>query len=760
MKFPNLLRGLSNSDYDNLIGQVEYEAKGNEIYYVIDADLIRNYCFPLGLGKKERLGKKITNDYLSDEQTTLHSLFYLPAYKNKVLLLDQHFYELEGMLYVASLRGSTDLERASKLFEKPELKKETKVVEVLFESFTEMLAKILISINGSSKAMKLLDQGRIKLNSSELKSAKCKNIVNSCMPTVARTRYIKECMKGLGKNVFASHERDAAIIDRIFQFNESAKEEDDDGSKNIRFILLSNADIISKTIAYLVRVKSDFLFSSPELEFNSFNRSTAQIFAYTICLGYGKNGQLDYEQTLGNLRRLKKASEELNNRFNRFSDKFDVQESEITTGDYFSNYRAMRNAYENSGLLMSFNPLFDSVKDFISKDKDNSIYKIFYKFKKLGNDVFEEIRSKHVVFLRELIKIGEFNTAFIYGISSIESDIESFDLTKGGDCIEGMFQHLPLYLTFNNWDEEYRLMVLEIQRLVLTRNVIDSKLLCVNLRELFNLIRYSKYDEEYNSELNILKAFLLMILPGEQNDVGVKENDLLAVSWLENVKVAKEDTESMKNKYYLQIWAMRRVNRFRKAISLAKLAISKYPDDPRFYHGLFLAQFCLSSDENHSDHNLVITMLDNLESSMDRYYDFVTDSFFANSIVDLVYDSIEQSYNNNYGYMNALLASFVKNKGDSTDFEFYMDEARRVFNYLKNENGEFYDNLSEYYDTEAFIEYLESFIVENKLSKLKYAKDAILKARQLSNSHPQLLKKYINRSKMIDERIKFIKSTD
>ena len=147
-----------------------------------------------------------------------------------------------------------------------------------------------------------------------------------------------------------------------------------------------------------------------------------------------------------------------------------------------------------------------------------------------------------------------------------------------------------------------------------------------------------------------------MILPSKAVERGAKENDLIATSWLNDLEISEDDDEALCNKLYLQIWALRRINEYEDSIKLSNEAIAKFPDDPRFYHGLFLSQYCISEDKKKKDRNLIKKILDNLEKANLLYHNFIVQNFEDQHNMPLVLKSINHSYTNSRSYCLALKA--------------------------------------------------------------------------------------------------------
>jgi len=752
----NLLQQLEVEDYDALIEQVKLAQKGYDFHFIIDADLVGNYCYPKGIIESETSWQrmdKLTTDYLSDEQITLHSIFYIPENHQRLLLLNEYYFEVEGMLYKASKVGKAKIGELDLQFGYFSYPQKGELLDLLYGSFADMLTKALLHIDGIKKAKKLLDARKLIMDSSDLPSIECKEIVEGCLAIASNVELVKDVMyrvvnKGRRKkqDLLTSKNRDAIIIDRLLCFNRTSERKK---AKQV-YILLSDSTIMKNTLKSIRRENKEIKYPLIGNKRIEFYRSIPQSFAYTICLSYEEEEVIDYKKTITNIENLKKATIKLRERFNDVSSS---EEEDLTSKEIFTNYRMTRTAFENSGFLKSFNPLYESIKtDFVGK-KIEDVAKIFEAYAKEGNQLLEVIENKHIYFLRKLIKIGEFNSAFIYGIDRIKNQGETFDLSKGADYVEGTFHHLPLYLTFT--ESEFKQRMFKLVDLVLSRKIEQSSEICKQLEGLLKEMNTSKLHDLEKTDINLIKAFIFMIIPGREEKRGAKdkENDLMANSWLNDLEISEDDEEAKCNKLYLQIWALRRINKYRDSVKLANQAIEKFPDDPRFYHGLFLSQYCISEEKNNKDHNLINKMLENLRTANILYQDFMIQNFEDQNKRPLVLKSIDQSYLNSLSYCLALKASNLKKKAGNEKYVNLLKDARSTFASLKNKDNQFYDELPEYLDTEAFIEFLESFYVADKSAKIKYAESAILKAIELSNNE-YLVRKYTSRLNTIRARMK------
>lgn len=760
----NLLRNVTNDDFNSLISQVELERDGYEYYFAIDSDLIGNYCYPFGIVPEETGNErmsKLNTEYLSDEQITLHTIFNLNLNHKKILLLDQYFYEVEGMLYKATKESKNKLEVLDMNFPKFKItSEENSLIELLYDSFSSMYAKVLLHINGLKKATNILKEGKLILDSNDINDENLKRITNHCKGSKSLTEIVIDNMKSVinkfdNRNVdlYSSRRRDAVVIDRIISFNIEAQKLSN--TKKI-FILLSDSKLIKNTFLRLKDNEHRAEYPKSLKKEIIYFRNVPQSFAYIICLAYSKNEKIDFGKTIENLINLRNASKQLSERFNITSDKLNLNSNELLSKNIFINYNHLRNAFENSGLLKSFEPLFQTIKTDLKSQNIEDVAQIFEKYRNEEKKFIKEVEDQHIYFLRTLIKVGNFNSSFVYGLDKIRHNGAIFDLSKGADYIEGNYQHLPLMLTFSGLPDEYSDNMKELIKLVISHLSYDSKRICDKLEILLNQMNSSKIYEYNKSEINLIKAFIFMILPSlKQSEV--KENDIMAYEWLSELKIHDKNIELIANRQYLLIWASRRIKKYKESVNLAKKAIKQFENDPRFYHGLFLSQYCIFEDENSQKLSSIDEMLHNLNKSIFLYNSFIQRNYYRNNLSASLNSAMLDSYNNSYSYCLCLKAQQFDKL--SSQFIDTVKESRQLFNKLKNIHGKFNDILPEYYDTESLIEYLESFYIDEnkKIIKLEYAFEAINTAISLSNNE-SLIMKYNHKRKLIQQRILEIKN--
>lgn len=776
--FDTLLKHLDSNDYDALIEQEELRKAGYNLHFVIDANLIGNYCFPKGIiieeTSAERLAK-LTDNYIADEQVTLHSIFNLNKKNDRVIFFDEHVPEFKSMLVAANIifkkeEVSLGTERYNyKSISEGEFK------EFLYYNFSMVIADVLLKINGLTKAVNLFKDKQIIFEANDFDSDILREATTNCRVTERQEEIIK-CWQSLQKSpLHDSKSRDAAIIDRLLAINEYIQSVGVGDDKKHVLIFLTDSINTKPLFLHLKQQKSSIVYPLFENKAIMLIRNVPQSFAYLISLKYTNENEVDISGTINNLKQLKetngkvmyiiKGTEKI---ISVTSDGKMEDKSDLFSYDIFKNYKELRNVFENTGLLKSFAGLHSSVKDDIAKLNLSDIKDFFDRVKRLMHTLLHDLTNDHAGFLDKLFYEALFSTAYLKGLKQIRNSSLPLNLSKGSDSVEGSYHHLPIFLSFPLENQMYREHMNYLMLLVLDQK--DEKTgLSNQLNALVHKFGLHKGVED-EIEMKILKAFILMIMPSSDTeqqldfdlDCKGSKNDCIAEKMLEIIY--KEKVLSTENHAHLHAdllyqlcWITRRINKCEMAIEYALEGIKTYPDDPRFHHGLFLARYSDFEEENDLPLEkaliLLREMLDSLNIAQKLYPSFLVQNFsgFNKELMQL---RLMETFYNCSCYINTMIAFEYHNKNNPT-------HKKTIINYLKIAREHLanlkilYSNIdrqSEYYDTEAFLEYIESYYLEEKLMKAQNAKLAIDKAIALSRSINQTIK-YQSKKNKIEKRI-------
>lgn len=766
-----LLRELKSDDYDNLIAQLELEKMGYTTYFVLDANIFHNYCFPLGIVPNETRAErrmKLNADFLSDEQITLHTIFYLNETHKKILLLDEYLFEIEGMLYKAKKVGAENIKRLNPDFPILDLNyirnDKSEIKELFYTYFSQIYATVLLNINGLKKAYKILNEGRILLDSDEIGVSAIKNIIDENRGDENNIEKIEELMffilnqdkRTKKKSLYGSRKRDAIIIDRLLSFNNNII--DSNYNEKAIFVLLSDSSLMSDAINYLRNEYSSIkypLFLNKKI---LLCRNIPQTFAYLVSVAYRDDKSIDLEKTIANIKVLRESSRSLNQQFDNTSDELNVDTNDLLKFEIFVRYNNLRNAFENAGLLKSFDKLYRSIKDELKNKTLTDVKSLFEKYEKDSSAFLSDIITDQIRFLESLRKAGEFNSVFVSGINKIKQGMP-LDISKGSDYIEGSHHHLPILLTFSSSNSKYLETLCELVKIVLSHKSTGNSILLEQLKKVIKEMNSSNIFDKDDTDINLIKTLIFMILPSKLSESNQKENDLLAQKWISNLKI-NEKKESIANLLYLKVWCERRISNYKESIKIALDAIKKYPEDPRFFHGSFLSEFCLYEEDKSNNSKILLSliesMLRNLMHAKTLYPKFILNHYQDQFIASIMLDAMNDSFFNSYSYCLALKASVLKKYGDviGEDYSNLIQEAQEYFARLEDESEILKDRFPEYYDTGAFILYHSSFCdkIENHEEILQKALKYITEAQMLTKDI-SLINKYQSREEMIKARL-------
>ncbi|MEO6977027.1 MAG: hypothetical protein ABI113_01575, partial [Mucilaginibacter sp.] len=770
-----LLKGLRDEDFDSLIKQEKFRSQGYTIHFVVDAGLIYNYCFPEAFEKSktslERRKKLAIPEYAANEQVTLHSIFFLNKGKERVVFFDQYIPELDGVIEQAvTYKAYTGTVLNSVEFTLTDPK------ELAFDSFSKIFANLLLHVNGLRKISNLLASKALIIEPKELENDFIAKTLVLNKGTQETTDKVKDLLSQmLNEELFESKKRDAVVFDRVISINNFIQKFGDLEERKHVFILLTDSSVMRRLGHRLTKIPEYINYPTIHSEYIELTRSVQQYFAYLISIVYKESGEVDHQKTIENLYLLKDYSREIQNRF--FVTEQIIQKKNSDTiinlltsekyGKVFDNYKTIRDEFENSGLLRSFDGLYKSIKPTL-KDKKFNLIRAF--FEAIENDIEQlnkELGEKHRILLKRLLNEAIFNTTFINGIEQISKSGVNFILKKGEDLIEGSYQHLPIFLTFSKI-KKLQLHTFNFLALILTKKTEESKGIVYELDEILNLLVEANSNGDWPIEVKLLKAFIFILLPSEdeslatsyKKSIEVIDNNAFALEWLEGIyqRTKIDDSELSADLLYLLCWTARRVKDYKKALSYANIGIKVFSDDPRFYHGKFLADYCIYQSAQRASGELIDEMLKNLKLSVNFYTSFISNHYIQFDSVVLLYDKLIDTFNNNFCYCLVLKASYLASSQTENDVNLIvalLTQARNHLKALKLENGAFKDELAEYYDTESHLEYIEADYLKGKhrVKKLHNAQLAISQAIKLS-THEGLKNKYGALQFLIDSKLK------
>lgn len=776
-----LLSELTEKDFDFLIKLQQLKADGWQIHHIIDADIIGNYCFPQGIlsyNRRKAQNRKLTVEYLTDEQATLYSLFITTKPEPQGIILDEYIYELKAMSKVAQKAAKSAYEESGVKLEKwdAEIKRvdpnnlnfETLLQDVQ-NHLSQRVAEVSFGISGLEKFYNLLAKKRIIFEDSE----------------VMTSTFLQAFDKAKGDNT------EMLEIYRIFEevintkkFNSDSRERD---SRAIQRVIAINRHILSYSIPS--KVKSLFLFaidapSSTQQVFDKtlindkidypliegrrlrFYITVQQIFAYLICRKLDDKGNEDDDKTIEELRLLKKNSIEIQRKLHYTTEAIGAIrneriEEDLLTGEYnnfFTNYKSIRNNFENTGLFNNLSLLYNNIQSDLQKRNAKDLMHYFHQIQQKEKILLEEFANREKL-LNKLLDEVNFNSIFITGIEAIRNSDNNFEWSKGDDEIEGTYQILPIFLQLNYY-ASYQKNITKIIELVIGEERVDDTRTYEDFKELISALSKVRSKSEYHIEERLLKALIFLILPNSssrsRNTSNKISKDEQVIKWLHKIQNNNEDISNFKaDLLYILCWVARRINKHYEAINIAKTGMKEFPTDPRFYHGRGLAEYCNFTKEVTKIPLDLDSIIKDIETAERLYIQFFND-YYEKDQGDVYRSRLSDCNNNSICFFLTEKASLLLGEDDEAAFV-CLQRARKMLKNLKVDN-KFKFELAEYYDTEAYLEYYESFFDDefDSISKLENARRAIKEAIFIT-VNVELKQKYTQRQAMILARLNDLK---
>lgn len=740
--FDTLLKDLTTSNYDTLIEQEKMRADGWTFHYAIDADLIAIYCFPKGIGNNSARIKKrnLTEEYLADEQITIHALLNLNKGDERIIFLDEYSKELEKMIRTASAeaRINSDKREEIEVFNKEQLKKlkgdfyedgfdRDWFERTIREDYSKIIASVLQNTSGLEKIKKVFDENLLLFDSSEFEDPLLTNAFDIERGSDEKTDSIIQLF-GSYKN--ESKRIDAKVIDRILSINEFIQI----WGENPKHVIVNAIDDNTSSNVYKhLENRPDYPYINGKKI--SLYRTISELFAYLISLTWTDKGEIDSQKTIQNLVALRDANQQIS------SGKIAEEESK-KNAILFDRYKELRNNFENIGiyefhkqhfekLLADSNSRLNDFRQFINK-LQNHEHKLFKDTNKIRNWLLEKM-SREV----------QINRHILHGLAEIENQKGQFNISKGNDPIEGSYQHLPLFFNFKHTDYQ-NIGELLIQMVLEKKPYYDSFI--DEFGKIFEKLSEILDNSIYPIEEQIIRAFTYIILP--------KSNESDAYDYLINSNHKQNKTDSIEWLYAI-CWISRRSNRYDEAIRYANEGIEKTNNkDPRFLHGRFLANYC--KYEENPNIRLLNSIIQDAIESFQLYPNFLSLQYNGNLFKDIK-TKIDYTFYNCLCFFYVEKAKLIKQQNPDDAKRLIVSARQDYLSKLKDANKQYHEALPEYYDTEANLEYIESFLLEDKLTRIQCADNAIKKAIKLS-FHTTLQNKYKNTQQQIQEREILLKS--
>lgn len=763
-----LLRRLGDSNYDTLILQERLRMEGYSFHYIIDVDLIGNYCFPKGIieSNKNRIKKNnISDEYLADEQVTLHALFYLNKNAQRVIILDEYYQELQGFIRFARIHSKPNSKFSEGLFDDKTLNELEKLndneglANLIRVHFSKLLAEVTLKIEGLKKLSSLFADDTLIFDSQSLENDL---LIEAFEDSKKNVQYKNEIFsffntKDIEYTNETSKKVDAQIISRVLSINKflSSTNKSKGFEQNARHIFFYLGDSNTNEVVFKKIENKAYYPSIKGTKINLY-KTINELFAHLICIEYDTIGRIDSIKTIENLTLLKKYGKAIKKTLKETQNKISsTRDNEIdeyfpTTDEFkyfFSRYFNLRNSFENAGLFQSFKFLYDSIKEDIKGTKFTQIKNILEKLNEKHKEIELELKP-YEDRIKALDEENKVNNLIALGFEEIRLGGSEFTLQKGQDLIEGSYQFLPIIFRIQNISEFstiYAKPINMLTELIVKKKINESKKVCDSLLDLFKLLErnINKYNDPI--EEKIIKTLVFLILPNSNE----KSSTELIINWL-----SKSDNESLPLElrvelWYTLCWIYRRTKNYSASIRIADEGIKTVPNDPRFYHGKSLANYCMWVENKKSVN--IDDIISGLKKSKKLYYEFIEDNY-TNGLKASLHSKIIDTFNNNLCYFYTEKSFLIKDSHPDMAMELINIARHKYLKELKKADGTYIETLPEYYDTESNLEFVESYMLDDKINRLSHSKIAIEQAIKLSN-HLELKGKYLKRLYDIEERI-------
>lgn len=681
-----------------------------KILFLIDPDIIRNYCFPKGINDKPRQNfLELSNEYIYDEQLTLFNLFSNNLTNIEIFTISKYIYELKGILADCNLSKNN----SNKIINREDtINFDNEFVE---NNFSKYIGEILLTQEPIEKLRHVLAESSMSISENDLKNVN----VKKCFEHLQK--FIKELTNEI-KLIYKNKE--------TLNYNENSRDND---SYAIASMLLINQIQYSKEKIFFITNEGDVnyhVFESKKC-LNSVI-TLPMYFLILITKVNDKNGNLNYKNSIALLEEIKKKVSFFKDFGHSFRDSFDSQYFKL-----FEGYVKLRNNFENLGLYHSMKELSES-KDInlVKTTISNILRKITSNqqdYKKLES-ILDKLESEYIL-----------STSYANFINQLEKKDGKIKVTQGNDVVESKYQILPIFLFFGK-SSKYQLLINHICHIIL-----GIKKSFLTSEEIYNLVldlKSVKPDSD-NCEGIIMKLYLFLIIPFENVD-NQNSNDKDIIEWID---VIRKNHEKFNDKlliefYYLGAWVYRRAKKYNESRILLELGLEKTEySDARFFHGLFLLDYCELNLKN-TKINGVRKILLNCELAFENYSKLLEKNS-QNSYI-AYYEKIQEVFSNNFAYFYALISyHFYRNnriEDGRTSSKLSRNKINSLKTILKNNNNETknvefnFHKYPEYRATESYVEYVESFYIndEEKFKKLNHARREIVDALQLITNRNQI----------------------
>lgn len=728
------LEYITSDDLDLLIKDLELIQSGFELNYVIDAGDVLRYAFPYGL--KFNLLDQITPDDVGD---ILISYEYIFRHYRPIILNE---YKLELILKRNTLRGSVDKRLQKDIFTTTTENdyNSAHLRNQIEKSATFLLATALMQ-NSMVDIFDDVYSNKLQIDSFKLKNNNRSDeiLINNCFKNTKRSNWSEDVfIKWVEEKEdtyvtpklireYKNTLNDFIAIDRLCQINNKLQGDQNLNGKYI-FLYFSGA----KKSSNMFKLKEVQNVMPSVDKFEHYNLLRTPKHSYLLFLIYDKDIEV-MKRSLQTLKVITRRGLSVASML-RSVDTFPEHDR-----NFFIDIQKMRRNMAE----------FKSIAIQVKKHKKFQIKlkKKIHKLKLASSDYLSIYKSFHdeareanenISFLQ--IGISYLLQDKLLGLVRLLTTQDSFYINKGSDKIKGAYHHLPILLFV---DQESIAENENVQKLLLKLNdfiIQNSEMRDGSFERFISEIKEIYYDIEETDYFSdgydeiLLKVLIFLVIEKAKNVTTE------AFEFLENVYTAmKADKKAIKvwerDYLYVMIWVSRRVEAYAESKKYCEIGISRFPRDPRFYHGksLYLYNEYFSESSLDSCNIKQLKEILNLgESALYGYRKGMTArGSFRKEYFDYIKGNIS-ALNNLILYCVSLYYLKILEEGRNLNQElldnYSLENLRKnylvpikTFEHIRSNPDK---TWAEYSHTEAVLELVEGIFDQN-LEKLNEAQKAI-----------------------------------
>lgn len=751
------LHKLLPDEVGKIIEDLKLIKAGAVIYFAIDPYEISEFCFPIDPEKYQDLDI----DSVADSQAAFHEVFYNK--KQKPILLPEYEKELDGILsyFTRHLNVAyTEAEMLDGIIKAGGLDKLVGKERNAYENIAEEHFNVLLAVArgvysiGVNRFREIFHQrlitGHIETDIPEDKRTLQKIFSQYNETDLVNDIYLeirRDMKQDLGTVDEIKLKRtlfvDAGAIDRTIYLNEQFEQAYKEERLSRRYIVL-----------YLSSApRSEKIFSLPSLherlpivagkKYNIW-RNRRQIFAYVVHKSSNEVRRRQVVETIENLEEVQEVLIEVKNFEKNIAFQCDhcilnkhdpidcsLKEFCLKVKGVYEEIRRARLQVKNLGLVNTL----DDYERIVTEYKVNSPKgkKRFESYLDLFADVcrsgVKDVARERMQDKQQWILINsEATNLFKKGFSIGVNDQDKHGFRTGKDFITGIDQILPIKPNLRSG--KYN----EILKLILDYYRDPNPKQFASLEKAYeDYVSADPGPGRREPDQELINCYLYLAFGKVKDEKKAYDytKDLIS-----SITRNEADLSLEQECRYVFLWAARRQGKFEEADECASISISKWPSDPRFYHGRCLNTYSWMFNEKQSSdcpHNI----WDAIEDARKAIELYKKDEVGNREVIAVNY--------NNIAYFLAF--AVTKEKENPYRASELLKEARQALKILKDlvpKPEGWIPIHPEYFHTEAYLEYQEfvtGFTLAEDVVKLKEklerAKEEIDIAIQLYEDGPE-----------------------